>query len=53
MGAEVHIVYRRSEAELPARENRPSEEELAFLEAAQSQLAAIGPRRGDAARRRF
>lgn len=41
------------QAELPARENRPSEEELAFLEAAQSQLAAIGPRRGDAARRRF
>ena len=41
------------QAELPARENRPSEEELAFLEAAQSQLAAIGPRRGDTARRRF
>lgn len=41
------------QAELPARENRPSEEELAFLEAAQSQLAALGPRRGDNARRRY
>lgn len=41
------------QAELPAREDRPSEEELAFLEAAQSQLAALGPRRGDNARRRY
>ena len=54
--APVEVLIARIQAipaELPARENRPSEEELAFLEAAQSQLAAIGPRRGDAARRRF